>query len=141
MIIFTASLLALALAVDEKLVDKEPISVGVGIREFSTFTVADDSASITLSLARKTAAKPEIWADKETTISVEIHISQDGGKTFRLWCGFTADGGELLREDRTELVETSINCPLPRRASRQIKTLMTVKGRALDSEMTLESGK
>ena len=124
------------------LIDHQAISVPAGTRDFGPVAVPDGLTRVTLTLARRTAAAPTLWA---TAVQVTLRswCSLDGGGTWIQWLGFGEGGGGqaggiYVGRGGAELAESSVSAPLPPGAGRQMKLTAIVTGGTLVSQLTVE---
>jgi len=120
------------------IIDHDAFSRNVGTRNWGPVTVPDGLTTVTLRLARRTAATPTLWA-AGVGVKLDSWCSVDGGVTWLQWLGFTGVGGILLRGDGTEIPESWCSSDLPEGVNRQMKLTLVVTGARLTTELTVEA--
>ena len=119
------------------LLDHVSIARLAGLRGDFEADIPDDATEVSCRLARQTATRATLWS-AGVLVSVQWHVSLDGGATWLEGAGFVAPGGVHVRSDAVEAAESGVRSALPEGVGRKIRVEVNARNGQLDSELTLE---
>lgn len=121
-----------------RLVNGLVISLPSGRQTIAPQTVPSTVRRLIFRLARCTTASPLRWPSADTKVTITVELSTDGGATWELFVGGTAEGGIRVRRDGNESLETTLARTLPAGSGFRVRVHLDVENGPLVTEASLD---